>query len=178
MNLPPAPTNALTKKTWKLTEPQKLQIIDWVAQGLGPNLVVDEFENTYGFTINYQLVCQIRTVKKWSEELEKRRVHYRSRLDLLDNSHKYVRVKRMDEVFNRAIAKGDLSTAISATEQARKEFEKESETSNIYINNPVYNQLNVLSNEELKLRHDEAVRKMKEKIAKQETLNGPSGTPE
>lgn len=160
------------KYNYKYSEDQKYTIISLLAQGLTPTQVSHECLTSYGFKTSMTNIRRYRDSEKWGKVYKKLSDEHRSRLDLLDASSKYVRVKRMDKVFDQALEKGELKTAISAQEQIRKEFEGDGDSININFNNPVYQQLNVLSNEELLRKYNEATKKLKE------LPNGPSGTSE
>jgi hypothetical protein len=93
--------------------------------------------------------------------LKELREHYRNRLDLIDGSHKAVRIRRVEAIMDKAVKKGDLNVALKANEQTRKEFQEEEGGTTIYWNNPTYQQFNQLSNEELLKKQKEATEKLK-----------------
>lgn len=145
----------------KLNDEQRLQVIHFIAQGLTNSAVVSKVEDEMGIKISTVSIQQYRSATKWQETLKKLREEYLNRLDLIDGSHKSVRLRRMEHVMDKSIKKGDLRVAISANEQMRKEFQNEDGATTIYWNNPTYQQFNQLSNEELIKKQKEATEKLK-----------------
>lgn len=148
----------------KFSEEEQHILIDLIAQGLTHSQVSERLYEITGKRVSYPLLYQYQNTKKWKPMLKELRDKYFSDISKLDASHKYARIKRMDYVQEKAIKKGDLKTAVSANEQIRREFEREASGEvNIYHNNPVYQQFNSLSNDELIRRYDEATKRLKEK---------------
>jgi len=161
----------LDAKTWRFTEDQKMILVNLIAQGLTTTQIIQNCKDIHGFAPTTSLIYSVRHSDKWEAKIMDARAKHFSRMDLLDASNKYVRVKRMDAIQDRALKKGDLRSAISANEQIRKEFEKDSgDTNFIFQNNTLYQQFNTLSTEELVERQKKATKELKEKS------NGPGGT--
>lgn len=158
-------------KTWKFTEDQKMILVNLVAQGLTRTQITQTCKDVHGFEPTASLIWTVRHSDKWEKLVMEARSKHFARMDLVDPSNKYVRVKRMDAIQERALKKGDLRSAISANEQIRKEFEKDSGDVNVYLqNNTLYQQFNTLSTEELLERQKQATKLLKEKT------NGPGGS--
>lgn len=151
-----------------LEDEHQLELIKLIAQGLTSSQIIIKFKEELDITLNYRHIYNYRHAKKWQEKIRELKTYYRSNVDSIPGSHKSVRIRRMEFVMDKASKKGDLRAAISANEQIRKEFEKEGGEINIFHNNPVYQQFNNLSNEELIRRHKEATLKIKG------ASNGPS----
>lgn len=158
----------------KLTEEQKITMIDLIAQGLSGAQVVQRMKDL-GININSSLPYQYQTTEKWKPLLKEKRKFYRDNIEEIDVAHKAFRIRRMDHVQEMATRKGDLRVVVSANEQIRREFEKDGGDTNVLFNNTVYQQFNQLSNEELIIRQREATEKLK---IKKEDANGPLRTPE
>lgn len=156
----------LAKPTNKLTEEEQLEFVHLISQGLTPTQCVQKFEESTGIKLNITLYYNYIRTKKWKSKITELREQYLNRLDLIDSSHKSVRLRRVEVIMDKALKKGDLKTALSANEQARREFQNDEGTV-VYWNNPVYQQFNQLSNEELIKRHKEATEKLR-------SINGPS----
>lgn len=158
-------------KMKKLNLQQQHSLIDYLAQGLTTYQAIEKMKDDYGVDISYQLIASYLRVKKWRPMLRELKAKYRANFALLDATHKGVRIKRMDQVMDMAIRRGQLNVAVKANEQIRREFEKDGGDINIYNSSATYQQMNVLSTEELIKRFDEATKKLKEKS------DGPSGNP-
>lgn len=146
----------------RLTEDQKLIICKMLGEGLTNSMIVKKLEDEHQLKVPPQLIRQYALTPKWKDVIKEHRAKFLQRMDDIDVVHKAVRLKRMDYVQDRAIKTGKLSVAVSANEQIRKEFEKDGGDTNIFVNNPTYNQLNVLSTEELLRRKAEATKKLTE----------------
>lgn len=149
------------KQGHKLSPEQQLQMVHMIAQGLTPSQIVEKMKEETGISLATPTVYQYRDAQKWQPKIKELREQYLNRLDLIDGSHKAVRIRRMEAVLDKAIKKGDLRVAISANEQTRKEFQSEEGTINVYWNNPTYQQFNQLSNEELLKKQKEATARLK-----------------
>lgn len=163
-----------TKGTWRFTEDQKLIVANLIGQGLTYTQVKQTCSEVHGFLPTAATLYTITHADKWNKIIMEARAKHFARMDLVEPSNKYVRVKRMDLIQERALKKGDLRSAISANEQIRKEFEKDSgDTNFIFQNNTLYQQYNTLSTEELLERQKRATATLKEKAA-----NGSNRPPE
>ena len=145
----------------KLNEEQQLQMVNYIAQGLTAHQIVEKFNDEYDIKISSMLISIYRGTEKWQPKILELRQQYLDRLDLIDGSHKAVRIRRMEHIMDKAVQKGDLRVALSANEQTRKEFQSEDGQTTVYWNNPVYQQFNQLSNEDLLKKQKEATEKLK-----------------
>lgn len=145
-----------------LTEEQKYALIDLTAQGFTPTIVMRKMKELYDVTVSKPSIAQYAHTDKWKPVLKQLRAKYRENIHDIDLSHKANRLRIVEHVADRAIEKDDLRMALKATEEARREFEKngDGDVNNIFINNPTYNELNVLSTEELLRRKDNATKKL------------------
>lgn len=151
----------ILKKNAKLTHVQQEDLIRLIAQGLTMTQVMDVFEESTGIKLSIGTINDYRFTKKWRPFLDAERDKFLNRIDLLDGSHKAVRVRRMEHVFEKGLKKGDLKVAISANEQIRKEFVQDGDTT-VLLNSPIYAQFNTLTNEELLKRQKDATEKLRE----------------
>lgn len=153
----------LVKADGKLNESDQFKLIDIIAQGLTLSQVKERFILETGISLNVGTISDYKYSPKWREKILELRDHYLSRIDLIDGAHKAVRLRRMEEVFEKAVQEEDFKVAISSNEQIRKEFQSDGDTTINLLNNPTYQQFNTLSNEELIKRFNEATKKLKEK---------------
>ncbi len=157
----PLPEKWVGKRgTQKLTEEQKLILVDMIAQGLTGTQIIQKMKDL-GVTISQSIPYQYERTLKWKDVIRDRRKFYRDNLEEIDASHKAFRIRRMDHVQEMAARKGDLRVVVAANEQIRKEFEKDGSDINIFHNNPVYQQFNQMSTEELLRKQKEATAKLK-----------------
>lgn len=166
-SLTPVEAREVGKQSHKLTEGQKEVIIDYIAQGLTPTQIVNECADKHGIKIFPIAVYQFKQADKWQEKLKVLRKYYQNRMDDIDVTSKAVRMRRLDKIQDKAIKQGRLNVAVSANNEMRRELEGDGDSTNVYINNPTYNQLNVLSTEELLKKQKEATRKLFEKQSQQ-----------
>ncbi len=154
----------LKNGSWGFTEEQKMSIMPFIAQGLTHSMVVRECWEKLGIKINTKTIYDYASSDKWIPVIKQLREDYKNHPESLDATDMNVRIRRMDYAMDRAAAKDDLRVIVSTNEQVRKEFEKNGGDINLmYINNPVYQQLNTLSNEELLRKHEVATKKIKER---------------
>jgi len=158
------------KLTHKFSEEQKLNIIRLIAEGLTSSQVISEANKKFGMTLTHMAVHDYRITKKWQPIIKELQARHAEMADTLDASKKHVRVRRMEVVFDDAIANGKTRDALQAHSLIQKEYESTGDTVNLLLqNNSLYQQFNALSPDELLCRQREATLKLKEK------QNGSSG---
>lgn len=152
-----------TRGVFKLNDQQRFELIDYLAKGYTPGQIIQIVKKNHDIDISYSTIYYYQCHKGWKKKIKELRGHYAQNIHLIPGANKVVRLARMEHVIDQATDDGDLRTVINANEQQRKEFEKDGsgDVTNIYMNNPVYNQLNMLPNDELMRRHREATQKMK-----------------
>jgi len=141
---------------WKIQEHDKQMIVSFYATGLTPTEVVDKVREELNINISTTQVYHYSKAEKWQPLINKIRQETMSDLASVAGSHKKVRLNRHENVYEKAIKKGDLKHALAATEGQRKEMEGGGDTVNLTLN-----QFNMLSDEELKHKQLEALNKIK-----------------
>lgn len=154
----------------KLDDGQQLAIVKFIAQGLVPSQIVQRMKDEFDVEISINGCYHYENSPKWKTKIKELKVYYRDHLEEIPGSHKAVRLSRMEHVFEKAYQKNDLKTVVTVNEQMRKEFEKDSGDINIFHSNPVYQQFNSLTNEQLLERQREATLKLK---LRRDEANGP-----
>ena len=187
MNLPKLPTDfpasielpkgGLNRKSWKLTEEQKIFLCRLIGYHYTSREVVEEIEKEFGIKLSLAMVeLRYRASVKWRPVIEKFRQEYLSRYDDVPGFHKKVRLDRMERAYQMAKSQQDVKAIISVTEHQRKEVEGAGDTSLTLISNRYYN----MTDAELDKRQKEVVEQLKKEgmfddIRRIEVKTGESG---
>ena len=147
-------------QTWKLTEEQKLLVINMIGRCMTPKEIAEVCKTEHGFKLEPQAVYRYANTEKWKPMIKKIKEEYLANIADVAGSHKRVRVERADQVYEKALAKNDLKTAISAVEHQRKEMEEKVVQSQLSL---TLNQYNLMSDEELEYRKNELMTKLSKK---------------
>lgn len=150
---------------------EKRHIINLIAQGYVDTQIIQILKEKYDITIAYKHLYYYRYSRHWADLRRTLKNHYAARPDLIDGSRKDVRARRLEYIQEEALKGGNLKAALLAGEQMRKEFVDESGGVNIYMNNPQFAQFNSLSNEEIEIKYQAALRKLEQ--IKKDNPNGP-----
>jgi len=147
--------NPLTEgNSWKLSEPEKQMIVSWFATGLSLSECAQRAKDELNVEISPMQISKYTRGEKWQALIKSVRKATMDDLAEVAGSHKKVRLSRHERVYDKAIKKNDLKNAMLATENQRKEMEEQSI-------NLTLNQFNILSDEELKLKHQEVLERIK-----------------
>ena len=141
------------QNNWKLSEEEKQIIVSWIATGCTPSECVERAKEELDIDVSPAQIIQYSRAKKWQDMIKTIRKNTIDDLSEVAGSHKKVRVARHERIYEKAIKKKDLKTALSATEHQRKEMEEQSV-------NLVLNQYNILSDDELKAKHKEVMERI------------------
>lgn len=143
-----------SEKTWKCSEQEKQLMVSWHAMGFTPSEIVEKAKDEMNISISSIQVHQYTKAEKWQALIKKVREETMQDLASVAGSHKKVRLQRHEKVYDKAISKNKFDLAIKATEAQRKEMEE----GNISL---TLNQFNILSDEELKHKHEEVLTRIK-----------------
>ena len=141
---------------WKLSEQEKQIAVSLWATGLTSPEVVERMREEHNVSISVVQVLKYTQAEKWQALIRKIKQETYADLASIAGSHKKVRLSRGEKVYEKAIKKGDLKHALAATESQRKEMEGAGDTLHLTLN-----QFNVLSDDELQVKHREALEKVK-----------------
>lgn len=144
-------------QSWKLTEEQKILVINMIGRCMTPKEIVEVCKTEHGFKLDPQSCYRYANTEKWKPMIKKIKEEYLANIADVAGSHKRVRVERADHVYEKAIGKGDLKTAISAVEHQRKEMEEKVVQSQLSL---TLNQYNLMTDEELDYRKKELIEKL------------------
>lgn len=155
-------------RTTKMNEETRLHLISLIAHCYSNAEIQKEMFEKHGKIISTSLIGQYQRTKKWREAIKKIRQEYELNVPEAKMFSKRSRLDRLERIYDRAVEKEDIDNQLKAVSQGWREIEgnKQEGDTNVYLNNPVYNQLNLLSNEELLRRHKEATEKLRR-------INGP-----
>lgn len=162
-------------KEERLTQEEKFCLISMIAHCYSNSEIKKEMAQKYAKPISTALINQYARTKKWLVVIAKIREKYNINISDARMFSKRSRMDRYERIYDRAVDKDDVDAQLRAVTQAHREIEGngDGETNNFYLNNPVYNQLNLLSNEELLKRQKEAT----QRLLQRKDNNGPLGTP-
>lgn len=166
---------SVDRREKKFTEEERYVIVSMLARCYSNTEIKNEIMTRFQKNIDVALLQQYKRTKKWVAVITKLREEYLIDVPMANTAHKRVRLERLDRIYDRAVENGDLKNQLSSTTQAWKEMEgnkKDGDTTNVFWNNPVYQQINALSTEELIKRQQEATKKLTQTIDMEE-LNGP-----
>lgn len=148
----------------RLTPEGQIYLVSMIANCYSNAEIKQEMFQKFGKAISTALIGQYQMGKKWKPVIKKIRDEYEINVPQARLFSKRSRLDRLERIYDRAIDKGDLDVQVRTVTQGWKEIEgnkKDGETTNMYISNPIYNQLNMLSSEELMKRHKEATERLK-----------------
>ena len=150
-----------TNSTNKLEENEQLELMEFIARFATMEDINSYFIPTYGKFIAPAAVQQYRKTAKWKPIIKKLREKYLLGEDEVAGRHKRVRLDRADKIFEKALQKDDLKTAL----QANRDQQEMVEGKNVNAGDVsmTFNQYNVLDDEELRLRIKEAQDKLARK---------------
>lgn len=153
----------------KLSDEMQIELIKFISRGLTASQVRQKMHDEFQMTVDVPLIYYYRNAKHWKAERKKWRDYYREHIEEIDGSHKAFRLHRMEHVMEEATKQGDLRAVLSANTQMKEEFEMEgAEITNVYWNNPVYQQMIKMTPEQLLLKQQEATKKLMERQPKEE----------
>ena len=148
-----------SKRTWKFSEEEKMEIIVMIAQGMSPTEIVHETQERFGKSVSKTELIQYKQTDKWRPIIQKLKADFMANLSETAISHKRVRLERVEKVYDKAIEMGQLKLGLSSLEHARKEMEeKQSGVTNIQVN-----QYSGLTSEELQARKAQILERMAKK---------------
>jgi len=143
--------------TWKLTEEQKLIIINMLGRCMSPAQIAKEVFDEHGIKISTSMVYKYSIAKKWRPLIKKFREEYLANISEVAGAHKRVRLDRADRLYKKAEDKGDIKAALGAIEHSRREMEEKVAASSL---NLTLNQYNLMTDEELEYRKQELLQKL------------------
>ena len=133
---------------------EKQAIVSWHAMGYTGNEIVEKAKEELNIDISQPLVVFYSHTEKWQPLIKKIREAHMSDLASIAGSHKKVRLRRQEKIYDKAISKNKYDLALRATEAQRREMEE----GNI---NLTLNQFNVLSDDELEAKKMEVMNRIK-----------------
>lgn len=148
----------------KLNDEHKSYLVGLIAHCYSNAEINEEMYTKFGKTISPALVLQYKKSKRWLPIIKTLREEYEINVPAANMFSKRARLDRLERIYDRAINKDEVDVQLKAVTQGWREVEgklQDGDTTNVYMSNPVYNQLNLLSNEELMRRHKEATEKLK-----------------
>lgn len=143
----------------KLTEDQQLELVEMIARFYPPNKINQHFVSTHGISISTALIGMYKKTNKWQPVIKRFREKYVAGVDEVAGMHKRVRLERADDIYERAMALGKLNIALQANRDQREEVTDKNSVGNITLNQ--FNQFNSMSDEELVLKREEILNKVK-----------------
>lgn len=131
------------KLTHKLSETDKQIIVSLFASGLTPTETADRVRVEHNIEVHPVTIAQYATSEKWKPLIRKVREAHMNDLTAVSGAHKRVRLERHERVYEKAMKKGDMRNAITATVEQRKEMEGDGAV------NLTLNQFNTMTDDEL-----------------------------
>lgn len=141
--------------TSKLNNDQQLELMEFIARFASLDEINEYFISNYRINITNSLVYQYKRTKKWQPIINKLREKYLLAQSEVAMSHKRVRLDRREKIYQKAVKKDDLKTALNAVQGSQEEME---ERGGININ---FNQYNSLSDQELEEKKSEILERIK-----------------
>lgn len=147
--------------TENLTEDQRQFIIVCIGEGFLPSETAEAFDERYNLPLMNpgNIYHNLKRNSEWKEKIEKVKERFLLNAADIAGSHASVRIRRMEKVADKCYQKGDMSNVINATEQIRKEFDK-----NEVNQFNQYNQYNFMSDEEIYERKKYLLSKLNKEV--------------
>ena len=143
-----------SEERWKFSEMEKQTVISWYAMGFSPSEVIEKAKEELNIKISASQISNYSTKEKWKPLIKKIREATMNDLASVSGSHKKVRLQRHEKIYDKAIVRNKFDLALRATEAQRKEMEEGQV-------NLTLNQFNILSDDELKEKHNEVLNRIK-----------------
>lgn len=140
---------------WKLSETDKQIIVAMYATGVSTSEIVERMRNEHNVEISQAQILTYSRADKWQPAIRKLREKHMEDISEVAGSHKKVRLQRAETIYDKAIGKNKLDVALKATESQRKEMEE----GNVSL---TLNQFNILSDDELKSKHEEVLKRIQQ----------------
>ena len=131
------------KRTHKLSEQDKQIVVAMFAAGLTPTETSNRAREEHHIQVSPPVIANFAKSAKWQPLIRRIRVAHMNDLTAVAGSYKKVRLERHDRIYEKAMKKGDMRNAISATVEQRKEMEGDGTV------NMTLNQFNSMSDDEL-----------------------------
>ena len=125
--------------------------------------ITDAFENKFGRRLSSppQYISQLVDAKKWIPLHQKARKEYLATIENAAGFHKRTRIDRAERVYDRAVARGNLTAQLQAIDHQRREVEEEKIVfGGISL---TLQQINLMSDEDIKHRKQELLSMLKTK---------------
>lgn len=149
-----------TAYNWKYSNDQKLLIVTMIAKGMTPHEIVEEAKAKHNMDVKVGTISDYRHAIKWQPIIKKIREEHYANVAEVAGSHKRVRLDRRERIYDKAVKKGDLKTALSAVTGSKDEMEDKSTAGHL---NLTLNQYNLMSDEEIEFRKNELLKKLSAK---------------
>lgn len=143
----------------KLDEDQQIELMELIAKFSTYDQINTHFFSKYQITLSQGLIYQYKRTAKWIPVIKKLREKYVTGIDEVAGMHKRVRLERADNIYEKAINSGKLHLALLANKELREEVTDKHSVGNIVLNQ--FNQFNGMSDEELLLKREELLNKVK-----------------
>lgn len=140
----------------KLNQDQQLELMEFIARFASTDEINAYFIDRYRLSVTSSLIHQYRRTKKWQPIINKLREKYLLSPNEVAMSHKRVRLDRREKIYQKALKKEDLKTALNAVQGSKEEMEEKGIPVNIS-----FNQYNSLSDEELEDKKRELLERVK-----------------
>ncbi len=150
---------SIMSKETKLTEDQQMELVEMIARFYPAGKINQHFVGKYKISISTALIIQYKRTKKWQPVIKKFREKYVTGVDEVAGMHKRVRLERADEIYTKAMDAGKLQIALQANRDQREEVTDKNSVGNVTLNQ--FNQFNSMSDEELILKREEILSKVK-----------------
>ena len=139
---------------WKLSEMDKQLVVGMYATGLTSAEIVERMRMEHNVEISQGQVFAYARSEKWQPTIKKLRERHMEDIASVAGSHKKVRLQRAETVYDKAIGRNKLDIALKATEAQRREME---DGAAVHL---TLNQFNNYSDDELKMKHLEVMKKI------------------
>ena len=137
---PPPPAKSLTAK--KMNDNHRMELVKMLAECYPQSVVKSHFFQDYGILLYNRDLSHYKYSEEWAPTFKKFRDKYMTNIGEIPGAHKKVRVARLDRVIETSFERNKLDRVVSATREQRNEMEGDKAS-------VVFNQFNILSNEEL-----------------------------
>ena len=139
--LPPAvssaPSSPPALKTWKLSRAQQIRVCEWLGQHYNIAEVAEAVREEFGIQITSQAISLYQTTPRWQEVIRAARTTFLAEaLETIPIAKKPVRLRRYENIYQKAMRAKQLDQARLALLAAQQEMEGMGET-NIYVHQQI-----------------------------------------
>jgi hypothetical protein len=142
-----------------LTDKERIEVCKQLAEFKSPIEVQKFISDEFGKDISLNGIKHYLKAKKWGRMIDRFRQEFVAPIMSIPVSHKFIRLKRLEGLYQATSGSGALKECITVLRDARAEIEgsKGNQSGNLFLT-----QINMLSDDQLKEKHQEVMKRIRD----------------